>query len=358
MRPGLFAVINILLYGVLAYSASRLKLPSPTPLQSTPDIRQEAIFLTAVTAFGNSMLGIPFWAFIARRTHQRTSLRRLYAACCYSLALPVAMFLVLQLLWQGQWVFYFAHVSWPVWNLLYLALTIFCLCTQAWLCVQTMYSFSHLTLTLPLLWVLVAVYALCPTVNIAWGTVRSVSTAVASIQDKTYDPAVFNSNLRDHETVRISNGTRFPGCTDCWDQKVQASEGEYVDVAIYYHNCSNVLATNTRVRLHVTFASKNVALISAAVWSDNSLSPATGSAVVYILSDQALDLELEDAVWFPNQTQQGQPLPYKQSGQEIENDYGLRLGDVAPGWNSQGSVVVRLVPGKFSSNSNTRLDSQ
>ena len=48
-------------------------------------------------------------------------------------------------------------------------------------------------------------------------------------------------------------------------------------------------------------------------------------------------------IWRPNQTVTGsQTLPFGQNGSEVFTSGGLRLGDIGPGWSTQGSVVLKF----------------
>src|SRR3989344_4209078 len=67
--------------------------------------------------------------------------------------------------------------------------------------------------------------------------------------------------------------------------------------------------------------------------------PVIGSATVLLSSSQTIDYTSGTVTWRPNQTVAGSAAFINgQTGMEIFSASGLNLGDIAPGWSTQGSV--------------------
>jgi|GEM_PF-1795569 len=152
--------------------------------------------------------------------------------------------------------------------------------------------------------------------------------------------ARFNTDPNDFATVRVSNYTLYPNSTSNWSTSASVQAGEIASVTIYYHNTSQVTAQNTRFVLNTPSGSGTSFSINGNVSADNA-SPASGFANISINSNQTLTYIPGSARWYPNQSQSAQALPNGQTGSEIFSG-GLNIGVVAPGWSTQGSVVLRF----------------
>ena len=154
--------------------------------------------------------------------------------------------------------------------------------------------------------------------------------------------ASFNNDPQDYQTLRVGNKTDNPGSTSAsWGVTVSGDSGENINFAIYYHNTSGETATNVRVRLTPqTTGAGTSHIFTAYVWADNA-PQVSGSATVNLSSSQSISYKTNGVVWRPNQNVWGsQALPNGQNGSEIFNSNGLLLGDIGPGWNTQGNVMV------------------
>ncbi|MHB8651893.1 MAG: hypothetical protein ACYC8S_02045 [Minisyncoccota bacterium] len=166
--------------------------------------------------------------------------------------------------------------------------------------------------------------------------------------------ATLNTDPRDYDTLRVGNYTVSPSSSSSnWTTSASASPGDTVNLGIYYHNTGTDTAHNVRVR--VVSQSTGVGAtqtFTAYVWADNA-SQKTGSATVTISSPQSVSYQ-NNVVWRPNQTTWGsQALPNGQSGSEIFTTGGLLLGDIAPGWSTQGNVLVAFLVSNNNTNTNT-----
>jgi len=155
--------------------------------------------------------------------------------------------------------------------------------------------------------------------------------------------ATLNTDPSDFATLRVKNETDYPGTTTNWATYASADAGETVSFAIYYHNTSNETAHNVRVRLSPQNTGTGTThSFTAYVWADNA-SQISGGATVNLSGSESLSYITSSVVWRPNQTVYGfQTLPGGQNGSEIFSSNGLSLGDIAPGWSTQGSVVLKF----------------
>ncbi len=155
---------------------------------------------------------------------------------------------------------------------------------------------------------------------------------------------IWNGATNDCPTIAVANFTTNTGYSNpCWNlSSVSASQGDTINVRIYYHNSSDITgspqtATNVRVILNApTGGSSTSHTFSAQITSDQgSLSSST--ATVNLSGAQTLTFG--STRWYPNQTQSPASFINGQNGSEVIGG-GLAIGSVAPGWNTQGSVVV------------------
>lgn len=145
--------------------------------------------------------------------------------------------------------------------------------------------------------------------------------------------ASFNNDPNDRATLRTVNYTVYGDTNQNWSNSASGNAGEAIVFAIYYHNTSNEPAIDVRVRFN---------LFTGTVWASNATA-VSGSVNVSIPSSQSMSYIPGTVTWRPNQTVSGsQALPFGQTGNEIFTSNGLRLGDIAPGWSTQGSVVLRF----------------
>ncbi|MBI5147983.1 MAG: DUF11 domain-containing protein [Parcubacteria group bacterium] len=175
------------------------------------------------------------------------------------------------------------------------------------------------------------------------GLVLIAPTASAQTPSPT-----FNNDWQDYKTLRVSNYTKNPNSSTNWTTTVYADNGDVISFMIYYHNTvSGSTAGDTRVR--VSFPTGYGASItpSATLWAQNANPLGDTAYVVSNAVSQRLEYEAGSTRFYPNQNSAtSQPLPYGQNGSEIVSANGLRIGDIAGGWPTQGYVVfrARLIP--------------
>ncbi len=146
----------------------------------------------------------------------------------------------------------------------------------------------------------------------------------------------FNNDPRDMATVLVGKTGCSAGPVDgCWQSSVTASPGDTVAVHLYYHNTGTTTANNVAVGINprtTGVASSHTMRGGILV---NGTVVKTGSAVISLTSPASLTFI--DATWFPNQTTSGQSA----NATALFDNYGMSVGNLAPGWGAQGTVVAR-----------------
>lgn len=155
--------------------------------------------------------------------------------------------------------------------------------------------------------------------------------------------AVFNNDPQDYPTLRVMNFTQQGTANTQWAASTTGSPGDVISFAIYYHNTSNEVASDVRLIMSPQTTSVGTNHAFTASVRANNASAIWGNASVSISGPQSMFFVPGSVVWRPNQNISGsQTLPYGQSGGEIFTSSGLRLGDIAPGWSTQGSLVLHF----------------
>ncbi|HAE36423.1 MAG: hypothetical protein UR85_C0002G0047 [Candidatus Nomurabacteria bacterium GW2011_GWF2_35_66] len=149
----------------------------------------------------------------------------------------------------------------------------------------------------------------------------------------------WNGVSGDCPDINIANYTTNNGYgSPCWNgTNISAKAGDIINVKVYYHNTSNTTNTNTRIKVFAPTGSSMNHSFSAQILS-NQGNLYTQNVSVNLSSSQTLSLL--SAKWYPNQTQVEASLPNGQSSSAVLSSSGLNIGDIAPGWNTQGSINV------------------
>ncbi len=158
--------------------------------------------------------------------------------------------------------------------------------------------------------------------------------------------ATFNTDPEDFETLRSSNFTKFPNSTTNWAVTTDAEAGDVVSFTIYYHNTSSEDALNVRASISVPESEDTSISADGSLWADNA-SQVDGQSSIIISSSESLTYIPGSTKWYPDQSLSSKKFPFGQTGDEFVTSQGVNLGTIAPGWESQGSVVARF---KVSSN--------
>ena len=151
--------------------------------------------------------------------------------------------------------------------------------------------------------------------------------------------ATWNGASNDCPDINIANYTTNDGYgSPCWDgTSINASEGDVINVKVYYHNTSSTTATNTRLKIFAPSGSSARHSFSAQILSDQG-NLYTDSVTVSIPSSQTLTLL--STKWYPNQSGSSSSLLNGQSSSAVTSSSGLSIGSIAPGWETQGTINV------------------
>lgn len=173
--------------------------------------------------------------------------------------------------------------------------------------------------------------------------IKLLGVVAAAVMPTMLFAATLNSSAQDYPTLQVTNYTVNPNCTTCWSSNVSASAGNIVSFYVYYHNTGADTANNVRIRLTPQTTSVGTVHSFTATVSADNVPTVTGVATVSLSSAQSLAYISGQTIWRPNQTQFGSnPLLFGQTGAELFNGVGLNIGNITPGWESQGGVAVRF----------------
>ena len=156
---------------------------------------------------------------------------------------------------------------------------------------------------------------------------------------------IWNTASNDCATITIANFTTNTGYTNpCWtNSTVNANPGDYINVRVYYHNTSSTTATNTRILLNSPSGSSTSHTFSGQITSpEGNLS--FGPVTVNIPTAQTLTWGTTK--WYPNQSQ---------TATDLSNGTDINIGNIAPGWDTQGSVVIGFQVGNYTPSQNCAI---
>jgi Domain of unknown function DUF11 len=184
-------------------------------------------------------------------------------------------------------------------------------------------------------------------INTILAIVFSLVVLLAGARASAATSNLWNGASNDCWGLSIANvSTNTGGGNPCWTAtSVSAVANDDINVRLYYHNSSDLFgdgqtATNVRLSLSANTASSTSHSFNATLSSDQG-SISLGQVNLSISTAQTI--AFYDARWYPNQSQSPSGFP-SGSGSSIMSG-GVSIGSVAPGWNSQGSVVVSFLVG-------------
>ncbi len=153
--------------------------------------------------------------------------------------------------------------------------------------------------------------------------------------------ATWNGASNDCKGISIVNSTTNEGYAyPCWPStSVSADAGDTLNIRIYYHNTGTVTANNTKIFLNAQTGStaSSSKSFSGSINSDQG-NLSLSSVVANLSSSQTISFN--SVKWYTNNTSETlTSLLNGQSGSEILSS-GLDIGSIAPGWDTQGSLVV------------------
>lgn len=149
-----------------------------------------------------------------------------------------------------------------------------------------------------------------------------------------------NKAIFDCPTVMVSSGSSVvaPG-NPCWGSQTEAEHGNDLQVRVYYHNTGKEIARNVRIKLFPKESSVNRSQqFSASIFADNG-DVVIGSAVVNVKQPTKFIFS-GGAIWYTNDARGQSSLLDSQTIQQLFSANGLKIGDVLPGPEHRGSLVL------------------
>lgn len=188
--------------------------------------------------------------------------------------------------------------------------------------------------------------------------IGGVLAAVAIFVPAVSFAATLNNDPQDFATLRVTNYTANPTCVTCWSGSTTANNGDVVSFSVYYHNTGVDTARNVRVKLSPQSTPLGTThSFTATITADNAPT-VSGTVTVNTPSGQTMSALPNGVIWRANQTTYGSTaLPAGQTTSNLFDGVGLNLGNIAPGWPTQGSLVVRFQASPAASvNTNTNTN--
>lgn len=158
---------------------------------------------------------------------------------------------------------------------------------------------------------------------------------------------VFNTDPKDLPTVMVTNITQNGGCgagygLGCWKTSITAKPGDVIGVGVYFHNSTKYLAEDVHLSIKPENASGVTQLTFTGGVASSTVDRAVGSATVTITGGSA-----QDITYVPGTVrlyQHGDTTGYTVSASEEQTlfDHGLAIGNVSPGWDTQGALSAHF----------------
>jgi hypothetical protein len=160
----------------------------------------------------------------------------------------------------------------------------------------------------------------------------------------------FNTDSRDLPTVMVTNVTDNPGCQSqpgagCWSTSVNANPGDTIGVQVYFHNSTIYLAEDTTLSIKPKTSSASSTHTFTGGVAATTIDRAVGNATVRISSAQSLTFIPGTVRVYKNGDRGG----YTVGNESTLFGTGLHVGDVSPGWDTQGTLSAQF---KVSGNNN------
>lgn len=151
-----------------------------------------------------------------------------------------------------------------------------------------------------------------------------------------------NTDPADLETVTVRNSSDAGNCNDCgdWSSSTEASDGDTIAIAIYYHITGAYSADDLRFKLDTPSGyseTSDTVTIKGTVVADNATA-VSQTVTVYLPDSGQLVYKPGSAKWYPDQTDTPEGIPFDEY--DMFDASGGSVGTVGTGWSHQGSLVV------------------
>lgn len=144
----------------------------------------------------------------------------------------------------------------------------------------------------------------------------------------------------DCPTVMVTSGSSTVASGNpCWGNSATVEQGNDLHVRVYYHNTGNEIARNVRIKLFPEESSVNKSQqFSASIFSSNG-DVVIGTAVVNVKQPTRFTFS-GAATWYTNDAKGRSSFLNNQTIDKLFSSDGLFIGDVLPGPEHRGSLVL------------------
>ncbi len=151
----------------------------------------------------------------------------------------------------------------------------------------------------------------------------------------------FNTDPSDIPTITVANFTTNPcdvGPVDgCWKTSVNAKAGDVIGVQVYFHNATTILAEDATLSIQPKNSSRSTTHTFTGGVAATTIDRAVGSATVRLSTAETL-------TFIPGSVRAAKNGEYGVKTVSNEGSLfassGLYIGDVSPGWDTQGAVMA------------------
>jgi putative ATPase len=150
-------------------------------------------------------------------------------------------------------------------------------------------------------------------------------------------PNVFNSNPADNP-LRVGNSTQNQGTQNWQTSLTGVNAGDVLEFSVYFHNASDIPATNTNVRLQLSPAGSSTFFTATSTISATNFSDYTTSASIALTSSQSIQLSNTAKLYsnYDGNNYQITNIPVSVSG----NVLTYNLGTVNPGYAPNDGYII------------------
>lgn len=167
--------------------------------------------------------------------------------------------------------------------------------------------------------------------------------AVFTVAQVAHATDKFNTDPSDLPTVMVTNITQEGGCSSgpgagCWHTSVNANPGDVIGVQVYFHNSTQYVAEDTQVGMAPRNTGTSTSHTFTGAVASTTIDRSTGSASVHITSAQSIS-------FIPGTVRayiHGQTGGYTVSNESALFGSGVAIGDVSPGWSTQGTITAQF----------------
>lgn len=150
----------------------------------------------------------------------------------------------------------------------------------------------------------------------------------------------FNIEPEDFPTLMTTNVTTSPCSsgpeTGCWKRETYAKNGDTVAVQVYFHNSTKYLAEDVRIGLGPQITEKGSLHVISGVVASTTIPRSEGYVIVRTDATETLSFISGSIRMYKN----GEKIGYRVSDENSVFQNGIAIGNVSPGWATQGTLVA------------------